>query len=95
MLEKRYQEKDAQDRLQTMQNRVRRLQFEDERASKMAEIAQTKAEKLLEARKRHYEVSIRCPYSYRNCFNGRTTGFKSSKNNRPNEKYLCRNAQTT
>jgi len=38
-----------------MENRVKRLQFEEERSRKMAELAQQRAEKMLDARKRHYE----------------------------------------
>ena len=36
-----------------MENRIRRLAFEQERANKLTDIATTKAEKLLEARDRH------------------------------------------
>jgi hypothetical protein len=36
-----------------VENRIRRLAFEQERAQKLTEIATTKAEKLLEARERH------------------------------------------
>ena len=36
-----------------MENRIRRLAFEKERAQKLTEIATKKAETLLEARERH------------------------------------------
>ena len=36
-----------------VENRIRRLAFEQERAQKLTEIATSKAEKLLEARERH------------------------------------------
>ena len=36
-----------------MENRIRRLAFEQERAQKLTDIATNKAEKLLEARERH------------------------------------------
>jgi hypothetical protein len=41
-----------------MQNRVKRLLFEEERARKLASLAKTKADKMLEARDRHQKVTI-------------------------------------
>ena len=44
---------DIQKKQKMVENRIRRLAFEQERAQKLTEIATTKAEKLLEARERH------------------------------------------
>ena len=54
MLDKKFFEKDAKLKLESMANRVKRLQFEEDRANKMADFAQSRAEKMIEARKRHY-----------------------------------------
>ena len=54
MLDKKFFEKDAKLKLESMANRVKRLQFEEDRANKMADFAQQRAEKMIEARKRHY-----------------------------------------
>ena len=40
-----------------MQNRVRRLIFEEERARKLSSLAKVKADKMLEARTRHQQVN--------------------------------------
>ena len=45
--------KDVQGAQQAMENRIRRLAFEQERAQKLTEIATSKAENLLQARERH------------------------------------------
>jgi len=45
--------KDVQNAQQAMENRIRRLAFEQERAQKLTEIATSKAENLLQARDRH------------------------------------------
>jgi len=39
--------------LQGLENRIKRLAFEEERATKLTQIASEKAEKLLKARERH------------------------------------------
>ena len=39
-----------------MQNRVKRLLFEEERSRKLASLAKIKADKMLEARDRHQKV---------------------------------------
>ena len=39
-----------------MQNRVKRLLFEEERARKLESMAKNKADKMLEARDRHQKV---------------------------------------
>ena len=39
-----------------LENRVRRLLFEEERAEKLTHLARIKAEKMLEARERHHKV---------------------------------------
>lgn len=41
-----------------MQNRVKRLLFEEERARKLESLAKNKADKMLEARDRHQKVII-------------------------------------
>jgi hypothetical protein len=41
-----------------MQNRVKRLLFEEERARKLESLAKSKADKMLEARDRHQKVTI-------------------------------------
>mmetsp|Transcript_6216 Transcript_6216/g.4689 ORF Transcript_6216/g.4689 Transcript_6216/m.4689 type:complete len:94 (+) Transcript_6216:275-556(+) len=45
--------KDAKIKAEIMENRIRRLLFEEERAKKLSEVAKMKAEKMLEARLRH------------------------------------------
>jgi hypothetical protein len=51
-----------------MQNRVRRLLFEEERARKLSSLAKAKADKMLEARNRHQIVSktLSLPHIYGN-----------------------------
>ena len=41
-----------------MQNRVKRLLFEEERARKLESLAKNKADRMLEARDRHQKVII-------------------------------------
>ena len=38
-----------------MENRIRRLEFEEQRARKMEELANKKADSMIDARKRHFE----------------------------------------
>ena len=42
-------------KMQSLENRVKRLEFEDERCRKMEASANIKAEKMIENRRRHYE----------------------------------------
>jgi len=55
MLDKHYQMTEEKLKLQSMENRVRRLEFEDNRAQKLEEKATKKAQNMIEARKRHFE----------------------------------------
>ena len=41
--------------MQTMENRIKRLEFEEQRARKMEELANKKADSMIDARKRHFE----------------------------------------
>ena len=38
-----------------MENRIKRLEFEEQRARKMEDMANKRAEKMIDARKRHFE----------------------------------------
>ena len=38
-----------------MENRLKRLQFEETRSKKMSALAQDRAEKMIEARNRHFQ----------------------------------------
>lgn len=53
MLEARYLQRDSQHKQSTLENRIKRLVFEEQRAKKLTDIANEKAEKLLKARDRH------------------------------------------
>ena len=53
MLEARYLFKDSQQKANALENRIKRLVFEESRAKKLTDIANEKAEKLLKARDRH------------------------------------------
>ena len=53
MLEARYLFKDSQQKANALENRIKRLVFEEGRAKKLTDIANEKAEKLLKARDRH------------------------------------------
>lgn len=53
MLDKHLSVKDSSHKIEIMQNRVKRLLFEEERARKLSTLAKMKAEKMLEARDRH------------------------------------------
>jgi len=55
MLDKHWQMKEEKEKLQTMENRIRRLEFEDQRAKKMEELAHKKADNMIENRQRHFE----------------------------------------
>ena len=53
MLEARYLQRDSLHKQGQMENRIKRLVFEEQRAKKLTDIANEKAEKLLKARDRH------------------------------------------
>ena len=53
MLEARLVQKDKAAKANLLENRIKRLVFEEQRAKKLTEIANEKAEKLLKARDRH------------------------------------------
>ena len=53
MLEARYLQRDSMHKQGQMENRIKRLVFEEQRAKKLTDIANEKAEKLLKARDRH------------------------------------------
>lgn len=54
MLEKKLQAREEELKMQSMENRIRRLEFEEQRARKMEQLANKRAENMIEARKRHY-----------------------------------------
>lgn len=53
MLDKHLSVKDSSHKIEIMQNRVKRLLYEEERARKLSQMAKMKADKMLEARERH------------------------------------------
>ena len=53
MLEAKYLQKDGKIKANALEARIKRLVFEENRAKKLTEIANEKAEKLLKARDRH------------------------------------------
>lgn len=53
MLEAKYVQKDSLQKANMLENRIKRLVFEEQRAKKLTDIANEKAEKLLKARDRH------------------------------------------
>ena len=55
MLDNHYQLAEEKIKMQQMENRIRRLEFEEMRARKMETLANERAEKMIEARKRHFE----------------------------------------
>ena len=54
MLNEHYSAIRHQENLRKMENRVKRLQFEEDRAHKMEMIAEERAEKMIAARNRHF-----------------------------------------
>ena len=58
MLEEKYQLTEEKYKVQSMENRIRRLEFEDYRARKMEENANRKVDNMMKARSRHYEDQI-------------------------------------
>lgn len=55
MLDKHYNMNENQQKVAVMENRIKRLHFEEGRARKMANVAQNRAENMLDARKRHFQ----------------------------------------
>ena len=53
MLEAKLFYQDSQFKVEALENRIKRLVYEDERAKKLTQIANEKAEKLMKARERH------------------------------------------
>jgi hypothetical protein len=53
MLEAKFLQKDSLQKANMLENRIKRLVFEEQRAKKLTDIANEKAEKLLKARDRH------------------------------------------
>lgn len=53
MLEAKFVQKDSTRKVNALENRIKRLVFEEQRAKKLTDIANEKAEKLLRARDRH------------------------------------------
>lgn len=55
MLDQHYSTKEEQMKLQSMENRIKRLEFEETRAQKLESLANKRADNMIEARKRHFE----------------------------------------
>ena len=53
MLDAKFVQKDSVQKANMLENRIKRLVFEEQRAKKLTDIANEKAEKLLKARDRH------------------------------------------
>ena len=53
MLDAKIYYQDSKFRVESLENRIKRLVFEEERAKKLTKIANEKADKLLDARQRH------------------------------------------
>ena len=53
LLEANFDSKEVQQKAELLQNRINRLNFEQERAHKVTQMAEKKADKLLEARINH------------------------------------------
>lgn len=53
MLEAKFMQKDSSLKANALENRIKRLVYEEQRAKKLTDIATEKAEKLLKARERH------------------------------------------
>lgn len=53
MLEAQFMQKDSNLKVGALESRIKRLVFEEQRAKKLTEIANEKAEKLMKARDRH------------------------------------------
>ena len=53
MLDAKLYYQDSQYKVEQLENRIKRLVYEDERAKKLTRVANEKAEKLMKARQRH------------------------------------------
>ena len=58
MLERHYSLKEQEIKALQMENRIKRLQFEEERSKKLEQTANERAEKMLDARKRHFDQLV-------------------------------------
>ena len=54
MLKEHYAQIEENQKVQQMENRLKRLQFEETRSKKMSALAQDRAEKMIQARNRHF-----------------------------------------
>jgi len=54
MLDVKYSEQESKSKLDAISNRLNRLEFEEKRAQRLAELAEKRAADLIEARKRHF-----------------------------------------
>ncbi len=54
MLDVKYSEQETKAKLDAVSNRLNRLEFEEKRAQRLAELAEKRAADLIEARKRHF-----------------------------------------
>lgn len=57
MLDQHLTMRDGTKKVDIMENRIKRLLFEEERARKLADMAKSKADQMLQARSRHQDVS--------------------------------------
>ena len=55
MLDNHYQVIEERTKLQSMENRIKRLEFEEKRARKMEQLANHKIDSQMQARSRHFE----------------------------------------
>lgn len=58
MLDNHYAVIEERTKLQSMENRIKRLEFEEQRARKMEQLANEKMQNQMEARTRHFEDMI-------------------------------------
>jgi hypothetical protein len=54
MLDVKYSEQETKSKLDAVSNRLNRLEFEEKRAQRLAELADKRAGDLIESRKRHF-----------------------------------------
>ena len=58
MLDNHYKVIEERTKLQSMENRIKRLEFEEQRARKMEQLANQKIESQMQARSRHFEDMV-------------------------------------
>ena len=58
MLDNHYEVLEERTKLQSMENRLKRLEFEDHRAKKMENLANQRLSSQMEARNRHFEDMV-------------------------------------